>query len=318
MLLERACAGGQPAACDVLGMAYSAGVGVARDDARAEGFFRTACERGSATGCARLGLCYQRRAEVHDDPGAPPRSYDAGVSQAAADCKHTALACDWLAHVPEAAAAVAFDALVDKCDAEIPGACAALASAIAARRVPRETAAWVLGRIRKSCDEGKALWCRRLGYWHEHGLSVPPSLPLARGYYRKACDAGDARACTDLGRMLATGEGGPRSELAATALLRATCERGRDGFGACGHLGMILIGHSNDPDHAEGAALLVRACDGADALACYRLGAFHATGTKGFPKNEARAVQLFERACAEGGQACAEARVLREKRGVEF
>ena len=103
----------------------------------------------------------------------------------------------------------------------------------------------------------------------------------------------------------------------AFALLRATCEKGHDGFGACGHLGMILLGHAA-AERAEGALLLDRACEGADALACYRLGVFYASGSRGFMKDERRAVQLFERACAEGGQACAEARELREKLGVDF
>src|SRR5438067_6670257 len=118
--------------------------------------------------------------------------------------------------------------------------------------------------------------------------------------------------------MLATGAGGERSERAAVAIFRTTCEGSRDGFVACGHLGMLLLGRSADAERAEGAALLARACEGADALACYRLGGFYATGSKGFPRDELRAAELFERACTEGGQACAEARALREKLGVEL
>lgn len=68
----------------------------------------------------------------------------------------------------------------------------------------------------------------------------------------------------------------------------------------------------------DGAALLHRACEGADALACHRLGGFYATGSKGFPRDDLRAVELLERACTEGGQACAEARALREKIGVDL
>ncbi|MEP7120822.1 MAG: tetratricopeptide repeat protein, partial [Byssovorax sp.] len=199
-------------------------------------------------------------------------------------------------------------------------------------RVPRATAKVVLGRIRTACDEGKPLWCRRLGYWHEHGLSVARDAVKARVFYRKACDDGDGRACTDLGRMLASGEGGPRSEPAAIALLRPACDKGGDSGAACSSLGMILLSHLAETDKTEGARLLDRACETGDALACQRLTSLHVPPPPAEgevktakeldktrdDKDEARAADLLDKACAAGGERCEEAQKLREKVGVQL
>lgn len=310
-LLDKGCAAGSTSACNVLGIAHAFGDEVPRDNARAEALFRAACELGSATGCTRLGLCYLNRRTG----GA---SYDFGIAQAATDCRRTALACEWLGGVPRETAAQAFKLLVESCDAEIPAACSSLARAIAGGRVPRTAAAPVMVDIQGHCERGKAVWCRRLAFWHEEGLSVPKSEGLARGFYKKACDGGDLRACGDLGRMLALGQGGARDVDAAIALLKRACDGGSEGAGACGNLGMIYINGGKPAEHELGAGLLERACAQGDGLACDRIGGFYAMGAKGFARQERRAADLLERACALGGYACDEARRLREKFGVDL
>lgn len=310
VLLDQGCRGGFASACNLLGLVYANGEGVPRDDARAESLFRAACERGSSTGCSRLGLCYLR-------PRAGGAAYDFGIAQAAADCRRSAPACDWLATVPRVHATAAFQLLVDGCDAEIPAACASLARSVAGGRVPRDAAAAVVQRIRTACSQGNALWCRRLAFWHEEGLTVEKSAPNARHYYQIACDGGDARACGDLGRMLALGQGGKQDKEAAEALLTKTCNaRAEDGGRACGHLGVMLVHRGTEVSRAEGGRLLERACAQGDGLSCDRLGGFLAVGGKGFVKDEPRAVELLERACSIGARACDEARRLREKIGV--
>lgn len=310
-LLDKACHDGHATACDVLGTLFAFGDGVARDNTKAESLFRSACELGSATGCSRLGLIYKGRKQ-----GAP--TSDASVTQAATDCRRTALACEWLGDVPRERAEPAFKLLVQACDAEIPAACAALARAIAAGRVPKRAASSVMTEIRGRCEQGgKALWCRRLAFWHEEGLSVPKSDALARDFYKRACDGGDARACADLGRMLATGQGGKKDLDAAVAILKGACEQGGEGTIACGHLGMIYLNDGKPDEHEAGARLLERACTQKDGLACDRLGGFYAVGAKGFPKDERRAANLFELSCSYGGFACDEARRLREVVGIE-
>jgi uncharacterized protein len=331
-LLEKACSSGSSSACNVLGIAHAFGDEVPRDNARAESLFRAACEQGSPTGCSRLGLCYKIR-----KAGAP--SYDFGISQAAADCRRTALACEWLGGVPREQAEMAFKLLVQSCDAEVGAACGSLARAIAGGRVPKSAAQAVMGEIRGHCNQGKAVWCRRLAFWHEEGLSVAKSDAVARDFYKRACDGGDVRGCGDLGRMMATGQGGKKDIEGATALLKRTCAGTAGGLGAelrlsapsppvsasaaadgavaCGHLGMIYINDGQAADREVGARLLDQACAQGDGLACDRLGGFYAVGAKGFAKDERRAADLLERACALGGYACDDAKRLRERFGVE-
>ena len=117
--------------------------------------------------------------------------------------------------------------------------------------------------------------------------------------------------------MLATGQGGKKDMDAAVSVLKRACDGGGEGTVACGHLGMIYLNDSKLADHAAGSQLLARACSQGDGLACDRLGGFYTVGAKGFVKDERRAVDLLERACALGGFACDEARKLRERFGIE-
>jgi hypothetical protein len=174
-----------------------------------------------------------------------------------------------------------------------------------------------MGKIQKACDDGKALWCRRLGFWFEEGLSVGRDARRARAYYASACAAGDARACADAGRMIAAGHGGEKDIAQAIGLLKKGCDDAGTGARACGHLGMIYVQREHATDHAEGARLLERACERGDGLACDRLGGFYALGSKGFTKDESLAADRFERACSLAGRACEDAQRMRERIGIE-
>lgn len=310
-LIDKGCSLGFAGACTILGTAYAHGDSVPMDNARAEVLFRTACEKGDSKGCARLGLCYQAR-----KPGGA--SYDMGIAQAAADCKRTAQACEWLGNVPPALAEEAFTMLVESCDAEIKPACSSLAKAVSAGRVPKNAVKVMTAEIQGRCEQGKAVWCRRIGFWHEQGLSVAQSDTKARSFYKRACDGGDARGCGDLGRMMVLGLGGAKDRDGAMAIFRKACDRNdKEGAGSCGHLGMLYINDAKEAEHQMGEGLLERACSLGDAQSCDRLGGFLALGAKGFGKDEKRAADLLERACVVGALACDEARKLREKLGLD-
>jgi hypothetical protein len=212
---------------------------------------------------------------------------------------------------------VAFGLLVDTCDTDVSAACSSVARVIAEGRAPKEAVASALQKIRSSCENGKAVWCRRLGFWYEQGLTVAKDEPSARSYYLRACEGGDLRGCADAGRMLWAGQGGTKEPDQALVILEKGCADSEAGAGACSHLGMILVNRAQGGDHKRGASLLERACDRGDGLACDRLGGFFSLGTKGFPKDERHAADRFERACALAGRACDEARRLREKIGFD-
>jgi hypothetical protein len=56
--LEKECAGGKAKSCSDLGLMYSDGEGVTKDDAKAAELFQKACDRGNAVGCFQLGMSY--------------------------------------------------------------------------------------------------------------------------------------------------------------------------------------------------------------------------------------------------------------------
>jgi hypothetical protein len=53
-LFQRACEGGEVAACANLGLMYQSGRGVPRDEARAAALLRAACDRGFGEACQAL------------------------------------------------------------------------------------------------------------------------------------------------------------------------------------------------------------------------------------------------------------------------
>lgn len=310
-LFAKACDRGDDGACNELGEMLTLGTYAARDADHAESCFRSSCERGSAIGCLHLGVAYKDRSVE----GAVS---DLHLGLASKDCRHTALACDWLGRLSESESTTAgFSALFDLCNDRVPAACEALARAVSSGRVAKDTVARRFARIHAECERGQALWCRRLAYWHEEGLGVAKNAATARRYYGKACDEQDAHACSDFARMMAIGSGGPKDTTRAVTLLRATCAVGGEGITACGHLGMIYVNEGTPARHDEGTKLLERACDGGDALACHRLGGFFANGAKGFAHDDRRAVALLERACTLGGHACEQAKRLRDALATE-
>lgn len=50
-LFKKACEAGDAHGCSNLGVMYSSGRGVTRDDGRAVEFYRKACEAGDSNGC---------------------------------------------------------------------------------------------------------------------------------------------------------------------------------------------------------------------------------------------------------------------------
>jgi hypothetical protein len=57
-LARKACAGGVMNGCNLLGLIYQNGWGVARDDTRARSLFEETCNGGEVSGCGNLGYMY--------------------------------------------------------------------------------------------------------------------------------------------------------------------------------------------------------------------------------------------------------------------
>ncbi|GIT51096.1 MAG: hypothetical protein Ct9H300mP15_13090 [Gemmatimonadota bacterium] len=74
-LYEQACDGGEPLACNNLGVRYHRGGGVVRDMDRAVGLYQQACDGGAMPGCINLANRYRsggtrnlaRAADFHEE-----------------------------------------------------------------------------------------------------------------------------------------------------------------------------------------------------------------------------------------------------------
>ena len=56
-------------------------------------------------------------------------------------------------------------------------------------------ASQAVANLRRACEAGEALSCRRVGTLYQSGRGVSPSADQATGYFDRACRAGDGRAC---------------------------------------------------------------------------------------------------------------------------
>ena len=66
-LFQQACDGGDAHGCTDLGVEYMNGRGAEKDDVRAVGFFKLGCDGGHPTGCANLGVMYLSGRGVQKD-----------------------------------------------------------------------------------------------------------------------------------------------------------------------------------------------------------------------------------------------------------
>lgn len=109
-----------------------------------------------------------------------------------------------------------------------------------------------------------------MGRTYELGNGVARSGVAANTYYRKACDLGDVNGCYNAAYLLENGLAGRRDAGCALALYRRACDEGKH------------------------------------AMSCMSAGQLYKRG-RDVPRDDARAREAFERACAAGhSAACGE------------
>jgi TPR repeat protein len=109
--------------------------------------------------------------------------------------------------------------------------------------------------------------------------------------FEKACGASNANACTAVGYMYKHGEGAKENYARAVRFYRQGCEGGNPE--ACTNLGMFHY----TGNFELAANFLRRGCDGGDGRGCFNLAFMYGHGI-GVPKDEARAGELYSKACS--------------------
>jgi TPR repeat protein len=110
------------------------------------------------------------------------------------------------------------------------------------------------------------------------------------------CAQKDLASCALLATMYRTGRGGAKDESKAFALYKAGCDA--DQLASCDGLGVMYQNGTGGVGRDYGLALRLfkKGCDGGLGVACADLGQAYMRG-KGTPKDDARAVALYKRAC---------------------
>ena len=151
---------------------------------------------------------------------------------------------------------------------------------------------------RKACDGGNAIGCYNLGVLYENGLGIEQSHVLAARLYRQACTGGSAHGCTGIATAYHLGQGVEQDYTRASEVYRQACEQGQ--ALACGNLGTLLIDGDGLPrDLLNGASYLRRACDANNSASCCSLGVLHLRGM-GVARDDTQARVRIEQACRGG------------------
>jgi TPR repeat protein len=145
------------------------------------------------------------------------------------------------------------------------------------------------------CDAGDAPACERAAdeRARAHDYSA------ANAYYSAACQAGRAASCNHLAYAFNTGLGTTQSHKKAFELFARSCDL--DDASGCASLAILLAGMGGagadtPSDRPRALSLAQRWCDRSGALAC------DAYGRMLWESHDPSAVQMWEKACADGPQ----------------
>ena len=175
-----------------------------------------------------------------------------------------------------------------------------LSADYAAQRAARTRERDMVGYYRYSADHGNTDAAAAMGQLLvSGGRGVSRDYATAAEYLRVAASKGDADALAALGMLFANGQGVDRDDVTAVRLLRAAADKGH----LVGQYGLglsFLGGFGVIQDSRQALAWLVAAAEQGSADAHAALGALHAQGLAGLPRDRNKAL-LHLNTAAHGG-----------------
>ena len=158
----------------------------------------------------------------------------------------------------------------------------------------------MVGYYRYSADHGNTDAAAAMGQLLVSGArGVARDFGAAAEYLSVAASRGDADAQASLGMLFANGQGVERDDATAVRLLRAAADKGQP-MGQYG-LGLAFLGGFGVVrDTRQALAWLVAAAEQGSPDAHAALGALHAQGLEGLPKDRAKALLHLNTAAANG------------------
>jgi TPR repeat protein len=172
-LFEKACKGGDAAACQLLGDARFQGIGGAKDQPAALQAYKRSCELEISSACTKLADLFRL---LHDEKRAAAayRKACAADEQDACTVLESARGCEGRRACLD---------LADLCADYLAGY-----DVLAEPSLAREP-------CEKACQGGVGEACDNLGDMYQQGLGVARDEARARELRKRACELGDADAC---------------------------------------------------------------------------------------------------------------------------
>jgi uncharacterized protein len=150
--------------------------------------------------------------------------------------------------------------------------------------------------LQKQCDNGDAISCDNLGVRYLQGDGVAKDAQKANALFQRACDGGDYMGCFDIAESYRFGEGVGKDTKSAAAYYQRGCDA--KGANSCAQLAILYNDGDGVPqDDGKAALFAKRSCDGKSSLGCTLLATVYTQGAPGYPKDLARAEELFAEAC---------------------
>jgi len=268
-LVERACEGGHPEACRLLGSWSERGhFGLEASPRQSATYYEKGCAAGSRDSCHALGIALEDGAGVAKDPAASAAAYEEACAREHHQSCIEAARMAWCCVEPRDREG-AYRQYTALCGGGLEEACCRLGDSLlhdgqGPRAVPV---------LEKACAAGMAKCCFVLGSGFENGLGgLAPDVPRAARAYGSACEAGHGRACFFLGFLHDAGphyqmKGLRHDEKRAFEFYSKSCDL--DYLPGCWHVGHSYATGDGVPlDPVRGLALLDKACRGGETDAC--------------------------------------------------
>jgi uncharacterized protein len=146
---------------------------------------------------------------------------------------------------------------------------------------------------RRGCTLGDGMSCMNLGNRYRNGRAVERDVPRAIELLTRGCDLEDAQACSSAGSIFAEGDGTLKDPNKARTFFEKGCRLGNSY--ACSKVRPEAVNVSAAQERMNMEA----DCNDGLGVGCGNLAHRYLEG-RGAEKNRARAVELFEKACALG------------------
>ena len=267
-LLEKSCEDGKPFACMTVAEFYQAGLGVEKDQQKADRLRASACNENSRGACYSLGLMYQTGALVPQDAVEALRLFQIACSAGEREaCKK---ARDFLKTAGDPEEKERREKLEVACKEKGGPACHTLGKDLlpGGGRTPDQRLAFTL--FEQTCREGYVPSCVQVAEMHELGQGVLRDIPSALAAYQDACKRGSGEGCHVLSRYHRLGTHIERDEDRAVQFSAKACDLGL--INACTEAGIAyMFGNGVERDFSRAKDLLDKACDGGHARGCSQL-----------------------------------------------